>query len=139
MINDVGDKLKTEVLKSIVANGAKDRPYMLTRMPGFGGATSESLTASFVKQDLRPETAHAAERKSFPARDSAEGQEQSSAGRKLVGSEGLACIKCHVFGGKSTPGIQAMDLLRMPVVFVRTGFIGTCSTRPDIAQELVCP
>lgn len=114
MINDVGDKLKTEVLKSIVANGAKDRPYMLTRMPGFGGATSESLTASFVKQDLRPETAHAAERKSFPARDSAEGQEQSSAGRKLVGSEGLACIKCHVFGGKSTPGIQAMDLLRMP-------------------------
>lgn len=114
MINDVGDKLKQEALKSIVANGAKDRPYMLTRMPGFGATTSEALTASLVEQDLRPETAQAAERKLFPARDSAEGQALSAAGRKLVGSDGLACIKCHVFGGKSTPGIQAIDLLRMP-------------------------
>ncbi|XZE33318.1 family 16 glycoside hydrolase [Pirellulaceae bacterium SH501] len=114
MINDVGDKLRKEALESILANGAKDRPYMLTRMPGFGTAISEALTDSFVKQDLRPETAQAAESKFFPARDSAQGQEQSTAGRKLVGSEGLACIKCHVFGGKSTPGIQAMDLLRMP-------------------------
>jgi hypothetical protein len=30
-----------------------------------------------------------------------------------VGSSGLACIKCHTFGGKSTPGIQAIDMATM--------------------------
>ncbi|WP_168164352.1 family 16 glycoside hydrolase [Pirellula sp. SH-Sr6A] len=113
MIQDVGRKLKEEVLASIVANGAKDRPYMLTRMPGFGAAVSERLTHAFVKEDTIRLDGESMREKPFPPRDSEEGQELSIAGRKLVGSDGLACIKCHVFGGKSTPGIQAMDLLRM--------------------------
>ena len=113
MIQDVGSKLKQEVLSSVIANGAKDRPYMLTRMPGFGAAVSERLTNALVKHDLIPLESASSGEKPFPPRDSVEGQELSIAGRKLVGSDGLACIKCHVFGGKSTPGIQAMDLLRM--------------------------
>lgn len=35
------------------------------------------------------------------------------AGRKLTGSSGLSCIKCHRFGKKATPGIQAIDMLTM--------------------------
>ena len=36
-----------------------------------------------------------------------------SNGRKLVGSEGLSCIKCHTFGKYKATGIQAIDLQTM--------------------------
>ncbi|MFO1065472.1 MAG: PA14 domain-containing protein [Pirellulales bacterium] len=107
-LTGVGDKLKPEVIDSIIADGAKDRPYMLTRMPAFGRETTPGLREKLVAVDRREGAAHA-----LPGQDSPDGKQLISSGRKLVGGEGLACIKCHVFGNKATPGIQAMDLLKM--------------------------
>lgn len=103
-LNGVGDKLKESWLKHVLQNGAKDRPYMLTRMPKFG-ASAATIAAAFVNVDRQAggdvtkvdEPAH----------------RLISNGRKLVGSEGLSCVKCHTFGKYKATGIQAIDLQSM--------------------------
>lgn len=107
-LTGVGDKLRPEVIDDIIRKGAKDRPYVLTRMPGFGDSWHEGLRDKLVAIDMR----ESKERKPH-FQDSEEGKELITAGRKLVGGDGLACIKCHRFGAKATPGIQAIDMLRM--------------------------
>ena len=103
-LNGVGDKLKESWLKHVLQNGAKDRPYMLTRMPKFGAQVA-TLADAFVKVDRQAggELAEVVE----PA------HRLISNGRKLVGSEGLSCIKCHTFGKYKATGIQAIDLQTM--------------------------
>ena len=36
-----------------------------------------------------------------------------AAGRRLVGAQGFACIKCHTFAGQHSSGIQAISLTTM--------------------------
>lgn len=108
-LTGVGDKLRPEVIHKIVAEGAKDRPYMVTRMPGFGANTTPGLREKLEVLDVR----HSATPPHIPEADSDEGKELILAGRKLSGSNGLSCIKCHRFGNKGTPGIQAIDMLTM--------------------------
>src|SRR5439155_20851054 len=36
-----------------------------------------------------------------------------AAGRRLVGSQGFSCIKCHTFAGQRSTGIQALSLTTM--------------------------
>ncbi len=103
-LTGVGDKLQPKYIAQTLAEGGKERPYMMTRMPGFGQAISQSMTELLVKLDAQPI--------SHEARADTE-EVMIAAGRKLVGSEGLACIKCHTFGSKATPGIQAIDMRRM--------------------------
>lgn len=81
---------------------------MLTRMPGFGDKTAEALRDLFVTIDAQPES-----RDPKAIENAARSDQFISSGRKLVGGEGLACIKCHMFGSKATPGIQAIDMRRM--------------------------
>ncbi|MDB5388793.1 MAG: petJ, partial [Planctomycetaceae bacterium] len=50
-LDGVGDKLNEDWMRHVLDNGARDRPYMLTRMPKFGGANVGHLTAAFVATD----------------------------------------------------------------------------------------
>ena len=106
-LTGVGAKLNPEWLKTVFDQGAKDRPYMFTRMPKFGMANVGSLVtaldqvdaASLVplsKLDIDPSD------KKFRA-----------AGRRLVGAQGFSCIKCHTFADKRSTGIQALSLTTM--------------------------
>jgi mono/diheme cytochrome c family protein len=104
----VGDKLQPKYLAATIANGGKERPYMLTRMPGFGEKLGESIRDLLVALDTQP-----AARDPKILEVATHNDSMISSGRKLVGGEGLACIKCHTFGKKATPGIQAIDMLRM--------------------------
>ncbi len=104
-LTGVGDKLRSEYIDAVLSNGADERPYMLVNMPGFGAGNLAGLREAFQQEDLRSEV----EEVSLPV---SEGKVKA-AGRQLVGSKGLSCIKCHVFGNESTPGIQAIDMTRM--------------------------
>ena len=114
-LTGAGDKLNETYLKEILANGVDERPYMRTRMPGFGASIPESFVATLIKLDLRDEG------------HDGKGIETANDnlladGRTLCGNAGLACIKCHTFGGVGLPGIQAIDMLRMPTRLRRDWF-----------------
>ncbi|MDB5336234.1 MAG: petJ, partial [Planctomycetaceae bacterium] len=104
-LDGVGDKLNPQWLQHVLQNGAKDRPYMLTRMPKFGLPKVNELTAAFVSEDRREGGA---------AAKIAEAEHRVKAvGRQLVGDKALGCIKCHTFGPHKASGIQAINLQTM--------------------------
>jgi mono/diheme cytochrome c family protein len=107
-LNSVGAKLTTEWLDHIFAQGAKDRPYMLTRMPKFGAANVGQLRQDFATTD-------ASARKSVPTINVTADDERriKAAGRRLVGAQGFSCIKCHTFADQKSSGIQALSLTTM--------------------------
>lgn len=107
-LTGVGDKLRETVLEKIVETGAKDRSYVVTRMPGFGADHANLLTKHFVSVDLKKSRSQPLE-----TIDSDPGKQMIASGRKLAGSDGLACIKCHTFGAKAPPGLQAIDMAKM--------------------------
>lgn len=104
-LDGVGDKLNDAWLNQVLRNGARDRPYMLTRMPAFRPANAAQLAAAFVESDRPAPT-------DWPAGIEPEHRLKST-GRELVGDQGLACIKCHTFGPHRATGIQSIDLLAM--------------------------
>jgi len=102
-LQQVGAKLTREWLAGILANGAKDRPYMLTRMPKFGADNIGYLAAHFEQADhIDPLPQIAIPRK-----------EARQAGWKMVGEKGFACIKCHTFGPFKATGVQSIDMTVM--------------------------
>jgi mono/diheme cytochrome c family protein len=107
-LTGVGAKLNADWLKALFDHGAKDRPYMLTRMPKVGTANVGELIQAF-------EAADAAHFKSAPnthiSQDDA--RRYKAAGRRLVGAQGFSCIKCHTFAGQRSTGIQAISLTTM--------------------------
>ncbi|HVX14269.1 MAG TPA: c-type cytochrome [Pirellulales bacterium] len=104
-LDGVGDKLQAGWLRHVLQEGAKDRPYMLTRMPKFAAAEVAELADAFRVVDERTEAA--APQMAEPA------SRIKSTGRFLVGDKALACIKCHTFGGHRATGIQAINLQTM--------------------------
>lgn len=104
-LDGVGDKLTDDWLRHVLQNGAKDRPYMLTRMPKFGLPNVGELAAAFVNADRRPAS-------ELPKLMEAE-HRAKAVGRQLVGDRALACVKCHNFGEYRASGIQAINLQTM--------------------------
>ncbi|MCS7045640.1 MAG: PA14 domain-containing protein [Gemmataceae bacterium] len=114
-LNGVGAKLRPEYLRKILHQGAHDRPYMHTRMPGFGEANVGHLVRLFVDVDhLEPAPKVVFEES--PAKVKA-------AGRHLVGAQAFACYKCHTFNGQKAEGVQGIDMTLMPVRLQRDWFI----------------
>jgi hypothetical protein len=104
-LDSVGAKLKGDWLKHIWADGAKDRPYMLARMPKFGEANVGQLTAALETVDkIEPVAAPDFQ---VPA------EHVKAAGRLLVGDKGVGCVKCHNFRDIPSTGVQAMNLSLM--------------------------
>lgn len=108
-LTGVGAKLKPEWLQVVFEQGAEDRPYMFTRMPKFGVANVGTLVAGLAKADagaLKPAP-------DFKVAAGEEEKRNKAAGRRLVGSQGMSCIKCHTFADKRSTGIQALSLTTM--------------------------
>ena len=104
-LNGVGDKLNAATLERIQNHGADDRPYMRVAMPKFGQGKLAGLLSAVVALDEQT----AAPSVTFEEPES----RVKSTGRHLVGDQGLACVKCHTFGGIRSTGIQAINLQTM--------------------------
>ncbi|MFN0053153.1 MAG: family 16 glycoside hydrolase [Planctomycetales bacterium] len=104
-LDGVGDKLTSAWLRHVLQQGAKDRPYMLTRMPRFALSQVEALAGAFEAADRQADQ---------PPPELSEAEHRVKAtGRHLVGDQALGCVKCHTFGPHKTPGVQALDLQTM--------------------------
>ncbi|HUG68807.1 MAG TPA: c-type cytochrome [Pirellulaceae bacterium] len=104
-LTGVGSKLQPDWLKQVFDNGAKDRPYMFTRMPRFGSQNVGHLAAAFDNAD--PDAAE------HGVVTEIDDRHLKAAGRKLVGAEGFSCIKCHTWGNEKATGIQSINMVTM--------------------------
>lgn len=104
-LNGIGGKLTRDWLRQVLENGTKDRLYMFTRMPKFGAANTGALVAAFEQADPEPQVARV-EPNVTPG-------QLKSAGRRLVGSQGYSCIKCHTWGNVPATGIQSISMTTM--------------------------
>ncbi|HZT81541.1 MAG TPA: hypothetical protein VFA26_15045, partial [Gemmataceae bacterium] len=101
-LDGVGAKLNPDYLRQILDRGAHDRPYMHTRMPGFGQANVAGLAEAFAAVD-RIDPAPEVKFDVTVAK-------VKTAGRHMVGSQMFACIKCHTFAGQKAEGVQGIDM-----------------------------
>ncbi len=106
LLTGVGGKLTETWLRNVLANGAKDRPYMKTRMPRFGEANVGHLVGTLARVDALeavpvPDFAGLAERRI------------KANGRFLVGGQAFNCGSCHTFRDIQAAGIQAIDMTTM--------------------------
>lgn len=102
-LDGAGGKLTRAWLEKILANGAKDRPYMKTRMPKFGVANVGHLADHLEKLDALEPLADL----------NIDAREAKKAGHKMVGAKGFSCIKCHTFGRYKATGVQSIDMTIM--------------------------
>src|SRR5947209_14120277 len=102
-LDGVGAKLDTDYFKHILDQGAHDRPYMHTRMPGFGLANVGPLVETFAGVDTLPVV---------PAVTFKETTGKiKAAARHLVGGQAFGCIKCHTFAKFKAEGVQGINML----------------------------
>ncbi|MBK8096763.1 MAG: c-type cytochrome [Planctomycetes bacterium] len=105
-LTDVGAKLQPDWLHETIAHGQRERPYMHTRMPGFGSDFAKELAALLTTVDTLPPVAVRA----LPADDDGARKERDL-GRELVGDKGMNCITCHRFAGAQAGSMGAIDLV----------------------------
>ena len=104
-LDGIGDKLQINWLKEVLNKGAKDRPYMATRMPKFGEQNVGQLIELLAKTDQKTEV---------PEVKFEEPTHRVIAeARLMVGDRALSCIKCHYFGKHAATGIQSLDMTTM--------------------------
>ena len=82
----------------------RDRPYMNTKMPGFGAENTAALSAALTKHDKLPTTL---------AKVTLDRKEAKKAAWHMVGEKGFSCIKCHTFGRFKATGVQSIDMTVM--------------------------
>ncbi len=104
-LDGAGDKLNEAWLKTILNEGAKDRPYMKTRMPKFGNAAADALVPRLIASDLQESVAPVL----LPEAD----HRVKADARLMVGDQALSCIKCHTFEKYAATGIQSLDMTTM--------------------------
>jgi mono/diheme cytochrome c family protein len=113
-LDGVGAKLTTEYFKGILERGAHDRPYMHTRMPGFGLSNTGAIVEAFAAVDKLPVIPK------VEFKDPAVAVRAKA--RHLVGGLALGCIKCHTFNGVKAEGVQGIDMTLMPKRLKRDWF-----------------
>lgn len=104
-LTGVGAKLRPEWFQHVFGNGAKDRPYMFTRMPKFGTNNLVGVAEAFAAADPEPPY----ERVAAGVSDGV----LKATGRRLVGGQGYSCIKCHTWGNIPATGIQSIGMTTM--------------------------
>ncbi|MDP1799251.1 MAG: hypothetical protein Q8K78_17280, partial [Planctomycetaceae bacterium] len=108
----VGAKLQPAWMKKVLFDGESVRHYMATRMPQYGTANLQHLSAVFRRLDVL----HGPEMK-IPHPDSRAEKDRDrekllrAAGRELLGDKGVNCVACHNFNGKAAQTNQGIDLL----------------------------
>ncbi|MDB5876056.1 MAG: cytochrome c1, partial [Ramlibacter sp.] len=104
-LNGVGTKITPKYLDELLANGAKDRPYMNTRMPKFGAGNVGALASHLIAIDATTPIAK--------AELTGPEKKEKSIGRHLVGTQAFGCVQCHNFRGERSAGIPALDMSSM--------------------------
>ena len=114
-LDGVGAKLTPTYLKKVLANGAMDRPYMLTRMPQFGDVNVGHVQRPLEESDpVVP--VPVPEFKVDP-------KKVKSEGRHMVGNKAFGCIKCHNFREHKSGGVQGINMTIMADRVRRDWFI----------------
>jgi mono/diheme cytochrome c family protein len=101
-LTGVGNKLTPTWIREVLTNGGKARPYMATRMPQFGKLNVGRLHTMLVAMDGATMEVD----RSIEPKLSDEGVLD---GRRLVGENGLNCISCHAYSGR-TAGTAGPDI-----------------------------
>jgi mono/diheme cytochrome c family protein len=104
-LDGAGGKLTSAYLKKVLASGATDRPYMLTRMPKFGEGNVGRLQSALEDVDPVP----SAPVPTFNVAD----KKVKSEGRLMVGNKAFGCIKCHNFREHKSGGLQGINMTVM--------------------------
>jgi hypothetical protein len=103
-LTGIGHKAKTSWLNAVLLNGARARPWMSLRMPQYGAANVGHLPVALSHLEATvPDDSTKAVKYTAASLE---------AGRKLNGSEGLGCIKCHDISGHVGGGTRGPDLAR---------------------------
>ena len=100
-------------LKKVLFDGDGVRPYMSTRMPQYGEPNLRhlpDLLATLDASGVKPVTFSLPKSEGRTQQERDREKEMRAAGRELVGDQGLNCIACHSFNGK-TPGKAGIELL----------------------------
>jgi mono/diheme cytochrome c family protein len=105
LLTGVGSKLRQDWMEHVFNNGARDRPYMFTRMPRFQKQNIGPLAELFAASDKLEPLPAVEERFS--------GRQMKAAGRRLVGAKGYSCIKCHTYGSHKATGVQSISMTTM--------------------------
>lgn len=105
-LTGVGGKLQQAWLTDTIAHGQTARPYLQTRMPGFGAVVGTELAALLAQADAGPAPTITA----LP-KDETLARAVTDLGRELVGEQGMNCISCHTFAGERTGAMGAIDLV----------------------------
>jgi mono/diheme cytochrome c family protein len=101
-LDGVGAKLTENYLKQVLEKGSKDRPYVKTVMPSFGGGNVRHLAPLLAEIDAPiPDQLAALDEPVYRAK---------ADGRMLVGVKGFGCVKCHQFNKQKAEGIQGIDM-----------------------------
>lgn len=103
-LTGIGHKAKTGWLESVLLNGGRARPWMSLRMPQYGVQKVGHLPATLAHlEGTIPDNV---------SKLVVYNPASLEAGRKLSGSEGLGCIKCHDISGHVGGGTRGPDLAR---------------------------
>ena len=106
-LTGVGDKLNPKFLRESMLNGCNDRQaYMHTRMPKWHADVVEPL-ATILEQDVTTTAAP-------PELAGRQAHELVDAGRYLVGSKALGCVKCHSYDGDRGQSLGVIAMARFP-------------------------
>ncbi len=101
-LTGVVDKLREEALVDVLIKGRRSRPWMTLRMPEFPKDDVAVLPAELSALDGDPlNDAPPKEKLDKPL---------AEAGRRLVGSRGFGCTKCHDMLGVVSTGTRGPDL-----------------------------
>lgn len=105
-LTGVGAKLQRSWLQNTIGHGQHERPYLKTRMPGFGDSFAARLTTAFDAHDQPLEATVAP----LPD-DRKQAEEVVKVGQQLAGDKGMGCIACHLFAGEQGGSMAGIDLL----------------------------
>jgi cbb3-type cytochrome oxidase cytochrome c subunit len=105
-LTGVGAKLQLEWLEDTIGHGQRERPYLKTRMPGFGDHFARRLTTLLAAHDKLPPTEIAP----LP-KDRKQAEAVVKVGQQLAGDKGMGCIACHLFAGEQGGSMAGIDLL----------------------------
>jgi mono/diheme cytochrome c family protein len=106
-LTGVGDKLDPKFLATAILEGSRDRgAYMHTRMPGWHADVARPLVA-LLGGDVTTTAP-------VPALAGHRPQDVADAGRFLIGSKGLGCVKCHSYDGDRGQSLGVIAMTRFP-------------------------
>jgi mono/diheme cytochrome c family protein len=113
-LTGVIEKLRADYLNAVLFEGKRSRPWMTLRMPEFSKPRIAALPAALAvldgdRLDNTSTAGGSLSREAAPESD----KQLDEAGRRLVGSRGFGCTKCHDMLGTVSTGTRGPDLAKV--------------------------